>query len=74
MAAPGTARGAAPSVPATLPRKQLGAGRLPALHRWRLQRKLFGAALGKAEAATPADGRAGHRKGACSIEAAAGME
>ena len=47
---------------------------LPALHRWRLQRKLFGAAVGKAEAAAPADGRSGHRKRACSIEAAAGME
>ena len=40
----------------------------------RIQGGFFGAAVGKAEAAASADGRAGHRKGACSIEAAAGME
>ena len=62
MAAPGTARGAALSVPAALPWKHLKQSSLLSPPPRQVQQESFGAAVGKAEAAAPADGRAGHRK------------
>ena len=61
-AAPGTARGAALSVPAALPCKHLKQSSLLSPPPRQVQQESFGAAVGKAEAAAPADGRAGHRK------------
>ena len=42
-----------------------GAGKKSDRRQWRIQGGFFGAAVGKAEAAAPADGRAAHRKRAC---------
>ena len=61
-AAPGTARGAALSVPAALPCKHLKQSPLFSPPPRHVQQESFGAAVGKAEAVPSADGCAGHRK------------
>ncbi len=45
-----------------------GAGKKSDRRQWRIQGGFFGAAVGKAEAAAPADGRAAHRKRACEAD------